>query len=67
MFAQKLAGVHAREGTQVQKHGALQTSDAAHGTFANWNTIERKSRNHLIPALSFVVVATGFEPVTPAV
>ena len=29
--------------------------------------LKEKGRNHLIPALSFVVVATGFEPVTPAV
>lgn len=51
MFAQKLAGVHAREKTQVQKHGALQTSGAAHGTFANWNTIEKKRPESLDPGL----------------
>ncbi|RXZ53290.1 hypothetical protein ET524_01340 [Senegalimassilia faecalis] len=51
MFAQKLAGVHAREKTQTQKRGALQTSGTAHSAFANWNTIERKRPESLDPGL----------------
>ena len=51
MFAQKLAGVHARENTQTQKRDALQTSGTARGTFTNRNTIERKRPESLDPGL----------------